>query len=184
VTRFSYTQQHTAHCNNGSQTGSHYEIQVARLNFGRSVNNTFCTNRNSRCIFWLRSRMGEKRLTGLDLSAVFSLIRDLSQVFTLLRVEKLRSTLAVLTGKVKGIVRNELMNGNVWRSHATNPSSDVPGTASSGFMACVRTHLCRHKSTSHWRCPEFRLWNDRLSLRLRSLEVECIWHVCSILLGS
>jgi len=78
----------------------------------------------------------------------FSLIRDLSQVFTLLRMEKLRSTPPVLTGKVKRIVRNELMNGNVWRSPATNPSSAVPGTASSGFMACVRTHFCRHKSTS------------------------------------
>ena len=43
---------------------------------------------------------------------------------------------------------NELMNGNVSRSHATSPSSAVLGTASSGFMACVRTHFCRHKSTS------------------------------------
>jgi len=32
----SYMQQHTAHCNNGGQTGSHYEIPVARLSFGNS----------------------------------------------------------------------------------------------------------------------------------------------------
>ena len=50
---FSYMQQHnTAHCNNGSQTGSHYEIPVARLSFGKSVK-SFCTNRTVPIIFKL-----------------------------------------------------------------------------------------------------------------------------------
>ena len=116
----------------------------------------------SRCIF--------RRLGRAWPVSNFSPIRHLSQVFTLLRVEKLRSTPAVLTGKVRRIVRNEIMNGNVWRSHATNPSSGVPGTASSGFMACVRTHFCRHKSTSP------RSMNSSTGAGRQGLYVFTIFH--------
>jgi len=50
---------------------------------------------------------------------LFSPIRDLIQVFSLLRDEKLRSALAVLTGKVKSMVKNALIKGNIGHGTGT-----------------------------------------------------------------
>ena len=76
-----------------------------------------------------------------------SSMRDLIQVLSLPRVEKLLSALAVLTGKVKSIAKNVWVKGNVCWSQAAKPSAAVSGIAPSGRSDNWLDHFCHHKAS-------------------------------------
>ena len=75
-------------------------------------------------------------------------IRDLIQVLSLLKVEKLLSALTVLIGKVKHIVKNVWIKGNACWSQAAKPSAAVWGITTSGRSDNWLNHFCRYKASS------------------------------------